>query len=99
MTANILPLFRIFIKLAPILINTLQVGAFLEIESVDTIATVYVNGQKVLHSRNQFLPYHVNVTDIIALGENDITIKFKSSVKYAEKRADEYKVRPFTFPK
>uniref|UniRef100_A0A1I7V3Q8 beta-mannosidase n=1 Tax=Caenorhabditis tropicalis TaxID=1561998 RepID=A0A1I7V3Q8_9PELO len=65
-------------------------GIFLELASVDTISTVYVNGHKVLHTRNQFLPYHVNITDLIHRGDNQIAIKFKSPVKYSRKRAKEY---------
>lgn len=65
-------------------------GIFLDLQGVDTIATVYVNEHKVLHARNQFLPYHVNVTDLIEKGDNEIMFKFKSPVKYTQKRADEY---------
>ncbi|CAI2355715.1 unnamed protein product [Caenorhabditis sp. 36 PRJEB53466] len=66
------------------------VGIFLEVESLDTIATVYVNGEKVLHSKNQFLPYHVNVTDLVWNGSNNVRITFKSPVNYTQKKAEEY---------
>ncbi|CAO4387518.1 unnamed protein product [Caenorhabditis nigoni] len=71
--------------------ETQQPGYFLDLASVDTIATVYWNGEKVLHTRNQFVPYHVNVTDlIIESGENELMIKFKSPVRYSKRRAEEY---------
>ncbi|KAF1749353.1 hypothetical protein GCK72_025820 [Caenorhabditis remanei] len=65
-------------------------GYFLDITSLDTIATIYWNGEKVMHTRNQFVPYNVNVTDLVISGYNEIMITFKSAVKYSKKRAEEY---------
>uniref|UniRef100_A0A8R1ELI3 beta-mannosidase n=1 Tax=Caenorhabditis japonica TaxID=281687 RepID=A0A8R1ELI3_CAEJA len=71
-------------------------AVFLDIESLDTVATVYVNDQKVLHTRNQFLPNQANVTDLVINGLNYIMIYFKSPVKYAARKAGQYLVTLMT---
>ncbi len=64
----------------PLLIN-------LELDSVDTIASVYLNNKFILSAKNQFLKYEVfNLTSVLNLnGEiNHLQVKFKSPVNQAK---------------
>ncbi len=47
-------------------------------DGLDTFATVYLNGEKILISDNMFVPYRVSVKDKVKLGDNELVIHFES---------------------
>ncbi len=67
----------------------------LEIDGLDTVAEVKVNGVLVLEAENQFRAYRVDLSAVAREGENDIEILFRSNVNEAAKRQ---KNQPFFVP-
>ncbi|CAJ0581148.1 unnamed protein product, partial [Mesorhabditis spiculigera] len=65
--------------------------AILEFDGLDTIATVFVNGQKVLYADNQFVQFRVDVAKNVKQGSNDLVIVFDSPVLVAEAQANQFK--------
>jgi beta-mannosidase len=57
-------------------------------DGLDTYATVYLNGKRILQSSNMFLPYRVDVTDDLVPGINDIGILFESAFLKGKKNSD-----------
>ncbi|OLS23971.1 MAG: hypothetical protein HeimC3_21960 [Candidatus Heimdallarchaeota archaeon LC_3] len=70
-------------------------GIFLNIESLDTIAEVYINNHFVCFSDNMFIRQRIDITDNLFKGENEINIVFFSSEKIASERA---KSLPYEVP-
>ncbi|KHN80300.1 putative beta-mannosidase [Toxocara canis] len=64
----------------------------LNIQGLDTVAIVYLNGAQVVRTHNQFLSYLIPL-EIWRLGDNNLTIQFESPVHYSTKRADNYHAR------
>lgn len=58
-----------------------NISAYLKFEGLDTFATVYLNGEKVLESNNMFLEHHVNVTGKLVAVDNILEIVFESARK------------------
>ena len=58
---------------------------FLDIASLDTVATVRVNQQVVLDVRNAFRRYRPDVSTLLQPGSNTISIHFHSSLRTARK--------------
>ncbi len=58
----------------------------LEISGLDCVAEVSLNGTLILTADNAFRTYHVDVTDHLTSGENEISIKFKSNTVEAKRR-------------
>lgn len=57
----------------------------LEFDSIDTIASVYLNGKFILAARNQFLKYELpNIGSFLKNGMNFLEVKFSSSVRQAK---------------
>jgi beta-mannosidase len=50
-------------------------------DGLDTFATVYLNGEKILVADNMFVPYRLNVKEKLKLGNNDIVIHFESALR------------------
>jgi beta-mannosidase len=67
----------------------------LDIDYLDTIAEIRINGKKVLEADNCFRRYRPDVTKALKLGTNKIEIQFLSNVKEAAKRQ---KVQPYYVP-
>jgi len=65
------------------------------LESVDCLATVYINDQKVGHCENQFLRYAFLIDAFIEVGENQLRIDFDIARDVADERATAY---PFELP-
>ncbi|PTB64284.1 glycoside hydrolase family 2 protein [Trichoderma citrinoviride] len=59
---------------------------------LDTFATVYLNGDKILEADNMFVSYRVNVTDRIKAGseENTLRIVFRSAIVRGEELIEEH---------
>jgi beta-mannosidase len=66
----------------------------LVLENIDTYADVFVNGQKVATTQNQFRKYVVQVHGLLKV-QNEIQIIFHSVLPIARKEAEKY---PYTYP-
>jgi beta-mannosidase len=58
----------------------------LEIDMLDTVAEVFVNGMSVLKAENMFRRHVAGVSSVLKTGENEISIHFLSSVREAARR-------------
>ncbi len=67
----------------------------LDIDYLDTVAEIRVNGKKVLEADNCFRRYTPDVTKALKRGTNKIEIRFLSNVKEAAKRQ---KAQPYYVP-
>ncbi len=56
----------------------------LDFEGLDTVAAVILNGTEVAHTFNMHRTYRFDVGAILRDGENDLTVRFDSSLDYAE---------------
>ncbi|XP_065941841.1 beta-mannosidase isoform X3 [Magallana gigas] len=52
-------------------------------EGLDTFATVTINGHLVAETNNMFVKYVMDIKPYVKLGENSISVSFKSAVKQA----------------
>ena len=68
---------------------------FLDIDYLDTVAEIRVNGQLVLSAANSFRRYRPDVTAHLKDGENAIEILFRSNIKRA---AQLQAIQPFYVP-
>jgi beta-mannosidase len=77
-------------------VEKIEAGAYyLDIDYLDTIADVSVNGVHVLHAENCFRRYKPDVTKALKPGENVVEVTFHSTTKAAnEKQA----AQPFYIP-
>ncbi|MBY5934119.1 glycoside hydrolase family 2 protein [Tateyamaria omphalii] len=67
----------------------------LVLSMLDTVVDVSLNGKTVLHADSMFRTYRVNVSDVLVLGENVITLHFRSAPRIAKARAE---AQPFPIP-
>jgi beta-mannosidase len=58
---------------------------------LDTLVTVAVNGVTVLTSDNMFLSHRVDLSDVLRIGSNEITLTFGNVVAEAKRRQDAYR--------
>lgn len=63
-------------------------------EGLDTVATVRLNGQPILHAENMHRSYRVDAGPLLAEGTNHLTVDFTSAVREADRRSLEYGARP-----
>lgn len=63
-------------------------------EGLDTIATVSLNGEIVLESRNQHRSYRVPVAALLVEGENRLEVVFAAPVPEADRASLELEYRP-----
>ncbi len=77
-------------------LDKVEVGEdYLNIDYLDTVATVKVNGVVVLQAKNCFRRYRPFVTEALRVGENVVEVTFHSNTKVAnEKQA----AQPFYIP-
>ncbi len=77
-------------------LETVEAGEYyLDIDYLDTVADVSVNGVHVLHAENCFRRYRPDVTKALKVGENVVEVTFHSNTKAAnEKQA----AQPFYIP-
>jgi len=69
--------------------------AVLDLEFVDTVADVIVNGFDVARVFSSFIRHRLDVSDVIRAGENDIVLRFASAEKEAHALAAR---QPFPIP-
>ena len=55
-------------------------------EGLDTFATVWLNGTKILESDNMFLPQRVQVSPLLFKGKNQLHILFESALRRGKER-------------
>ncbi|MEO6607116.1 MAG: glycoside hydrolase family 2 protein [Aestuariivirga sp.] len=67
----------------------------LDVDYLDTLAEIRINGKKVLNAANCFRRYQPDVTKALKRGENKIEIRFLSNVTEAAKRQ---KQQPYYVP-
>lgn len=67
----------------------------LTLENVDCIATVYLNGEAIAETQNQFVRYDIDVTGKVRSGDNTLRIEFAVTKDVAKARADAH---PFPIP-
>ncbi|MDR1940398.1 MAG: glycoside hydrolase family 2 protein, partial [Clostridiales bacterium] len=60
--------------------------------SLDTLADVFVNGERALSAKNMFKRYTVDVKPLLVKGKNDICAVFYSPVEYARGCKEKYKL-------
>uniref|UniRef100_K1QL24 beta-mannosidase n=1 Tax=Magallana gigas TaxID=29159 RepID=K1QL24_MAGGI len=59
-------------------------------EGLDTFATVTINGHLVAETNNMFVRYVMDIKPYLKLGENSISVSFKSAVKQAANLASNH---------
>jgi beta-mannosidase len=67
----------------------------LTLESVDTIASVWLNGNNILNATNQFIAYELTNLNDILQNQNILEIQFSSPIDYALEQAYRY---PYAVP-
>jgi beta-mannosidase len=67
----------------------------LTLENVDTIATVFLNGEAIAETQNQFIRYDLDVTGKVKAGTNTLRLEFAVTKDVAKARADAH---PFPIP-
>lgn len=65
-------------------------GRVLRFEGLDTICTVYLNGEQIAAHDTMHLPLEVDVTDRLRKGENELRIDFRSAVRTGQERRAAY---------
>lgn len=56
--------------------------------SLDTVATVVLNGHEIARTRNQHRSWRFDVTDVIREGDNDLEIRFAAPLRAAREAAE-----------
>ncbi|MEQ1768851.1 MAG: glycoside hydrolase family 2 protein [Devosia sp.] len=69
----------------------------LTLDSVDCIATVFLNGEEIARTQNQFIRYDIDVTGKVRAGTNTLRLEFAVTKDVAKARADAHPIPiPFT---
>jgi beta-mannosidase len=66
----------------------------LRFAGLDTVATVELNGHRILESENQHRSYRVDVTNTLVAGTNRLEVRFAAPVPEADRRSLELGYRP-----
>ncbi len=61
-------------------------------DGLDTLATVFLNGHKLLQADNMFRRYRRDMTGLLIEGENELVVRFDSPVKYITARQSELRL-------
>jgi beta-mannosidase len=67
----------------------------LTLENVDTIATIFLNGEAIAETQNQFIRYDLDVTGKVKAGTNTLRLEFAVTKDVAKARSDAH---PFPIP-
>lgn len=59
-------------------------------EGLDTIADIYLNGDKIASTQNMFLKYELGIKKFLKKGKNELKIFFHSPVNYAKNQEAKY---------
>ncbi|MDZ7262426.1 MAG: glycoside hydrolase family 2 protein, partial [candidate division KSB1 bacterium] len=66
-------------------------------EGLDTITTIWLNGQEIGRTNNMFIPWRFDVTDFLQAGKNELIIQFDPSKRVAEALEATYGPLPGAF--
>lgn len=72
-----------------------SLNAVLQFDGLDTYATVFLNGQKILEADNMFRSWRADVKKHLKVGQNTLRIVFASAVKKGKEAAQNL---PYTLP-
>lgn len=53
-------------------------------DGLDTVATVWLNGEQVLSSNNMFVPHRTAITHLLREGRNELHLLFASALRYGK---------------
>ncbi|WP_322410851.1 glycoside hydrolase family 2 protein [Microbacterium invictum] len=67
-------------------------------DGLDTVATVLLNGERILEVANQHRKHRVDITDRLHAGDNRLTVEFRSPVRYANAQSVALGARPRPYP-
>ncbi len=67
----------------------------LTLDNVDCIATVFLNGEEIARTQNQFIRYDIDVTGKVKAGANTLRLEFAVTKDVAKAR---YDAHPFPIP-
>ncbi len=62
----------------------------LNFEGLDTICSIFLNGELLAEHDNMFVPLEIDVTEKLVEGSNDLRVDFQSAVRVGEERRAEY---------
>ena len=65
-------------------------SVYLVFEGLDTVADIYINGNKIGHAQNMFLKYEFDISDKIKKRNNDLHIRFTSASKYGRSQEKKF---------
>jgi beta-mannosidase len=80
-------LYRCAFDLDPAFLDAEQLDLCLD--GLDTFATVWLNGQRVLSSDNMFIPQRVLVGALLKPGQNELWLLFESAIRRGQQRQAE----------
>lgn len=72
-----------------------ETSVFLNVESLDTIAVISINGKRVAQTNNMFVRYRFEVKSLLKPGKNQIRIEIRSAEKEALREASKI---PYPIP-
>ena len=67
-------------------------------DGIDTVATVLLNGTVLAEVGNQHRGHRLDVTGILREGGNELEVRFRSPIRYANAQSLEYGPRPRPYP-
>ncbi|HEX2854376.1 MAG TPA: glycoside hydrolase family 2 protein [Opitutaceae bacterium] len=67
-------------------------------DGLDTVATVRLNGREIGRTENMFVGHRWAVKSLLRPGENELTVRFDSAMKYIRGHRPTHKVREFNDP-
>ncbi|MFE5409260.1 glycoside hydrolase family 2 protein [Microbacterium sp. NPDC056569] len=67
-------------------------------EGLDTVTTILLNGREIGATANQHRSYRFDVRDALVEGENELVVRFRSPVKYANEQSVALGVRQRPYP-
>lgn len=67
-------------------------------EGLDTVTTILLNGRAIGSTANQHRSYRFDVRDALVEGDNEVVVRFRSPVKYANEQSVALGVRQRPYP-
>lgn len=86
-------LFRCFFTLESESVS--EYFSFIHFDSIDTIAEVFVNGERVVDTRNMFVRVRADVKRFLVAGRNELKVLIRSPQQYAMQMASRL---PYSIP-
>lgn len=64
----------------------------LRCEGLDTLATIYINDEKIAYTDNMFRTYEFDVKSLLTAGENMIKVHFDAPLPYVRKKEEKFQL-------